>query len=249
MYDRAETAPAHDRLWERVRAGLIDAGMNGTKLPAALTRDGDVWAQWLSPDLILSQTCGYPYRARLHGKVTLVGTPDYGVPDCAPGHYYSVLIARKSDERTEFVDFRDARLAYNEPMSQSGLAAVQTHAQNYGFQFTDCLQSGAHRASALAVLNGDADIAAIDAVTWRMITQFDDWSVGLKEIAHTAPTPGLPIITALNVDPATLGTALSAAIATMSSQDAHLLGLRAITIIDSGQYLAVPTPLPPQSTN
>ena len=27
------------------------------------------------PDLVLAQTCGFPYRAKLHHHVTLTGTP------------------------------------------------------------------------------------------------------------------------------------------------------------------------------
>jgi hypothetical protein len=29
---------------------------------------------WLSPELYLSQTCGLPYRAALHGQVQLIAT-------------------------------------------------------------------------------------------------------------------------------------------------------------------------------
>ena len=87
MYDRAEAQPANDRLWGLIRDGLR---RSGGAAPDRLTRgDGAYWPAWEAPDLVLSQTCGYPFRARLIGTVTLIGTPDYGVTGCPPGHYCS----------------------------------------------------------------------------------------------------------------------------------------------------------------
>ena len=74
--------------------------------PEGLQRDpDDLWSQWTSPDLVFSQTCGFPYRARLHGSVTLIGTPDFGVEDCPPGYYRSVLVARADDPRDTVAEF------------------------------------------------------------------------------------------------------------------------------------------------
>lgn len=65
MYDRAEVQPSNDRLWALIRVGLRATGL---AVPDALTRgEGAYWPAWQSPDLVLSQTCGFPYRARLHG--------------------------------------------------------------------------------------------------------------------------------------------------------------------------------------
>ena len=83
MYDRPETAAANDALWALIRDGLRARGMDA---PEVLTRGaGAYWPAWESPDMLLSQTCGLPFRARLHEKVTLIGTPDYGVEGCALG--------------------------------------------------------------------------------------------------------------------------------------------------------------------
>ena len=80
MYDRPETQAANDRLWTLVRANSDDP------LPPALTRGEDPWDHWQAPDLTLSQTCSLPYRARLHDKVALVGTPVYMSPEAFHGH-------------------------------------------------------------------------------------------------------------------------------------------------------------------
>ena len=71
MYDRAEAQPANDRFWALIRDGMRARGLAA---PDSLTRGaGAYWDAWQSPDLILSQTCGFPYRAKLHDKVTLIG--------------------------------------------------------------------------------------------------------------------------------------------------------------------------------
>lgn len=238
MYDRAETAAANDRLWKATRARL---GLG----PETLFRGGDLWDQWLSPDLLLSQTCGYPYRARLHAKVQLVGTPDYGLAGCPPGNYRSVFITRADDSRSTPKDFATARFAYNEPLSQSGWAAPQNHAQEHGFLFTNTIQTGGHALSAQAVADGKADIAALDALSWHFIRKYDDFANGLKEIAATPPTPVLPFITALGHDRDAIASALQTAIADLSQADRTLLHLKGLVVIPAQEYLEVPNPPPP----
>jgi len=235
MYDRPETAAAHDRYWQAIRTHLGEG-------PDALTRGGDLWQHWQSPDLIFSQTCGYPYRARLHGHVTLIGAPDYGLPGCPPGHYNSVFVTRADDPRAKLADFETARFAYNEALSQSGWAAPQTHAQAKGITFRNLVQTGGHRLSAMAVAEGRADIAAIDALTWELLKRHDLFAASLREIARTKPTPVLPYITAKGRGSARHFEAVSAAIADLSAQDLDVLHLKGLVAIPTETYLAVPNP-------
>jgi ABC-type phosphate/phosphonate transport system substrate-binding protein len=238
MYDRPETAAANDRLWQGVRDRLGEG-------PAHLARGGDPWADWQSPDLILSQTCGLPYRARLHGQVALVASPVYDLPDCPAGHYYSVFVARADDPRATARDFAGAVLAYNEALSQSGWAAPQAYAAAQGFAFGPGLRSGAHRRSAQAVAEGRADIAALDALSWLLMTRHDGFARDLRVIGRTGPSPGLPYITASGRDPAPIRAALSAALAALAPDDRATLGLRGVTYLAPEHYLALPVPAPP----
>ncbi len=244
MYDRAETAGATDRLW----AGLRDAlRSQGIAAPDALTRgEAAFWPAWTRPDLTFSQTCGYPYRARLHEMVTLIGSPDYDLPDCPPGYYYSVYLARADDPRAGLAAFDGAAFAYNEPMSQSGWAAPQNHARAIGLHLRPVLQTGRHRFSALAVAEGRADIAALDAVTWALLQRHDGFAQDLRVIARTdPPTPALPYIAAKGVDADACFRALQAAIAGLSQPDRDLLMLRGVVRIAEQAYLAVPNPPSP----
>ncbi|PQV58992.1 ABC-type phosphate/phosphonate transport system substrate-binding protein [Defluviimonas denitrificans] len=242
MYDWPQVRAEHDRFWQLIRTAMADEGIPA---PQDLTRDEKLWELWESPDLLLGQTCGMPYRTRLHGQVELVGTPDYALPDAPPGHYYSVFVTR-ADEPGEAVDFIDRTLAFNGQDSQSGWAAPQNQMAKAGLRFTHTRHTGAHRDSARAVAAGKADIAAIDAVSWRLI---DAWhpelSGTLRVIGHTDPTPGLPLITARGRDTAPLARAVASAITALAAEDRAALGLTGLAAIPASAYLAVPTPPPP----
>ena len=244
MYDFGACLVANDRLWALIRDGLRSRGIAA---PESLTRgEAAYWPAWVAPDLILSQTCGYPFRARLHDRVTYVGTPDYGVTGCPPGHYRSVLVVRSGDPRQTLADFDGAPFAYNEALSQSGWAAPQVHAARVGIRLPPAVETGGHRRSALAVAEGRADIAALDAVTWAlMLDEEPTLATRLRVIAMTDPTPGLPLIAAAGADAAATFDAVTDAIAALSPVDRATLRLRDLARIPVAAYLAVPDPPPP----
>ncbi len=246
MYDFGAAIAANDRFWALIRDELRK---HGVEAPDHLTRGkAAYWLAWESPDLLLSQTCGYPYRARLHGQVTLVGTPDYDLPDTPPGHYYSVFVVRRDDARRTLADFVGAPFAYNEDLSQSGWAAPQTHVAKLGLSLLPTHHSGGHQLSARAVADGVADIAALDAVTWALMQDLDPVAQHLRVIAQTDPTPVLPYITARNHDPAPIFAAIDHAITTLAPADRALLRIKGIVTIPAAAYLAVPNPPAPDQT-
>ena len=243
MYDRPELTGATDRYWALIRDGLRARGLDA---PEALRRgDAELLPHWLSPDLVLSQTCGFPYRARLHGEVALVGTPDFGVEGCPPGYYRSVLIARAEDPRGPLAEFDGVALAYNDGLSQSGWAAPQNHAAARGLRFPAGVQTGSHAASLRAVAEGRADLASLDAVTFRLLKRAEPLATAVKVVEMTDPTPGLPYICAKGVDAAAVFDAVAAAIPRLSTEDRAALGLRGILRIPAEAYLSVPTPPAP----
>lgn len=239
MYDRPENAAAHDALWEATRDGLR---ASGCAAPERLSRGEDLWQVWTDPALVLGQTCGLPFRTRLHEQLTLIATLDYGLPDTPPGYYRSLFVTR-AEETGEIADFASRRFAYNQPDSHSGWAAPQIAAQALGFRFAPTLETGAHRASARAVAEGRADIAAIDWITWRGIERWEpDLARALRVIGPTGAAPGLALIAAPGQDAQATFTALEAAVSGLSPGDREILGIADIVQIPAADYLAVPTP-------
>lgn len=243
MYDRPETAAAHDRLWSLIRAGLGDG-------PRRLSRahDSDLWRLWEHPDLLIGVSCGLPLRTRLRGRVALVGSLVNDLPGCPRGHYFSRFVIPADAAPRPLADYAAARFAYNQAHSQSGWAAAQTHAAARGFRFENAVETGAHRESARALAEGRADIACIDAVSWALICEHDAFAAGLQVIGDTEPTPGEPVLTAPGNDTGALAAAISAAIGALAPEDRatlHLAGFAAPDEVPLDAYQAVPTPSGP----
>ena len=156
MYDVPANRAAHRRLWQAVQDHLPDA-------PDLTPPSENLMVDWLNPELYLSQTCGLPYRAALHGQAQLIATPDNQIPNCPPGYYCSVLLARRG--AVPDLAANDFTLAYNEPLSQSGWAAPQS----IGLPDATRLQHGGHAAAPRAALAGRAGRAALDALQWHCL--------------------------------------------------------------------------------
>lgn len=241
MYDRPETAAANDRFWTLIRKHLGHG-------PEQLTSSASFWQVWKSPDLLLSQTCGFPFRTRLYGEVELAGTPDYGLPGCPPGYYNSVFVVRTADAGQPLSAFAGCHFAYNEGLSQSGWAAPMVHLHDSGILPGTLVETGSHQLSAKAVAEGRADFAALDALTWEMTKKYDGFAAGLREIERTKPTPALPYITALGSDAAALFSAIESAIRGLDEDTRSVLHLNGLVQIPAADYLAVPTPPGPMLT-
>jgi ABC-type phosphate/phosphonate transport system substrate-binding protein len=239
MYQRPQLVEAHNHYWTLIRKHLSDAGVDS---PATLSQDTEELFVWNHPDLVLSQTCGMPYRTWLHDKVQLVGTPDYGLTACPPGYYRSAIIVRTDDTRTQTSEFKDAVFAYNQTFSQSGYAAPFWHLKPGGFWFENRLHTDQHLESARAVATGRADIASLDGVTWRNIEMYEPFASGLRVLDWSKPTPGLPLITALGNNADLIFEAVKGAIVELDEQSRLQLGIKDIVKIPKEDYLKVPNP-------
>jgi ABC-type phosphate/phosphonate transport system substrate-binding protein len=238
MYDSVANRAANDQFWTLIRKSLGSG-------PLRLSRPDDLWSVWEHPDLLLSQTCSLPYRTRLRDKVHLVGTPDYALRGCPSGYYRSLLIVRRHDRRTVLHQFAGARFARNDALSQSGWLAAQDHLRDMEADFTfedSVLDTGSHAASAQAVLERRADIAAIDAATWAMLSRDTPTVAGLRVIARTRPTPGLPLITSATRDPAPILQAVRQALIELPAATRARLMLRDVVQIPAETYLSLPMP-------
>lgn len=239
MYQRQQLIAAHNRYWTLIRAHLAKTGIDS---PETLSQDAEEFFVWRHPQLILSQTCGMPYRTWLHQNVNLVGTPDYGIDGCPSGYYRSALVIRDDDQRQSVDEFKDAVFAYNQTYSQSGYTAPYWHIKPKGYWFQNKLHAHQHLESARAVAEGRADIAALDAVSWRLIAKYEPFAQTLRVLEWTEPTPGLPLITSSHGDAEVLFHAVEAAISNLTDKDRSDLGLQGIVRIAKSNYLAVENP-------
>jgi ABC-type phosphate/phosphonate transport system substrate-binding protein len=239
MYDRRENAVAHDVLWALIRDGLRRKGLEA---PEALDRETDHMAGWARPDLVLGQICNLPYRAQFRDKVTVIGAADYGLPNAEPGQYYSAIVVRNDDPATMLSDCVGYRFAYNEALSNSGWGMPSQHAASIGLRLNPVLRTGSHLQSLRAVAGGEADLAAIDAITLRNLTRWEHVAATVRVIGRTAASPGMTFITRAGQDPAPYRAAIADAIAGLPPDARDLLGLRGIVRLSPDAY---DLPIPP----
>ncbi|WP_165492833.1 phosphate/phosphite/phosphonate ABC transporter substrate-binding protein [Lichenihabitans psoromatis] len=197
-------AGAEHAFWGGLRRHLISAGFDD--VPERPAEPEDLDAHWLDPDLLLSQTCGFPLTHALAGRVQLLGAPCYAAAGCDGVFYRSLVVVRQGEPARTIGDLRGRRVAYNSIDSQSGYntlrALVAPYARNGAF-FGATMQTGGHRGSVEAVQGGSADIASIDCVTYALLKRDEpDLVAGLRVLCMTGQAPSLPLITALGTSPA-----------------------------------------------
>ena len=214
MYDWPETRGHNDVLWARIAAELTAAHIES---PLVLTRGQDLIQLWLSPDLLLAQTCSYPLETVLKGKVKYVATPTYAAEGCEkPGHYRSVILVRGNGENAPVPDNGAAalpnwqsqtRFAFNSIDSMSGYHGLKRDlaADQRGLPI-HTVETGSHRGSIIAVADHTADLCCVDCVSWAMALEFEPAAQKLKIAGWTKERPGLPLITAFNTSPRTIET-------------------------------------------
>lgn len=237
MYWRAENADLWRGFWSVLQGCALDEGVTLPDLTPPEDLPTDLYAHWLSPDLALSMTCGLPIRSKLHSTVQYIGTLDFGLGG-PEGHYHSQIITRRD------LSGPPRTLAYNSADSQSGWAAAQEIPDRGSI--TTFLETGAHAQSLAAVAEGRADIACLDAVTWRILQAVDPKAAQVTPAGSTRPTPGLPLIAAQGTDPEPLRRAMTAATRAFDASNPDLMGGPMIfCVLDVHSYLAEPIPAPP----
>jgi ABC-type phosphate/phosphonate transport system substrate-binding protein len=213
--------PALEAFWGALRRRLSMAGLND--LPQALTWPTDLRAHWRDPALLLGQTCGYPLVTELAGQVRVVGSLCHRAPGCQGARNRSQLVVRADEPATTIAQLRGRTVAYNGSDSQSGYNALRALVAPLavdGRFFGRSIETGYHLKSAEAVRDGLADIAAIDCVSLAGFRRYVPDSVrGLRVLGETDDFVGLPLITALQTDDATLALLRSALTATIADPD------------------------------
>lgn len=234
MYDWPEVQAETDALWRAIREGLR---ARGVEAPANLLRPGRLPEDWLSPDLLLSQTCGLPFARSLRGRVDLVAGADHGLPDLAPGTYRSRVVVRAEDDAQGIEGLRGRVLAINSADSQSGAGSIRrVLAALPQPVVARVVETGAHRESIRAVAEGRADAAAIDAVGWELALRHDPLARRLRVVASTPETAGLPFITRRGGPVEALRTALAEAVEAVGPSVREAILLRGIVHRENADF-------------
>ena len=165
------------------------------------------------------------------------------MPDTPPGHYHSLFVAREADHRQMLAEFEGAHLAFNEAASHSGWAT----AAFAPVRFRLGPETGSDRESVRAIADGRAEIAAIDAISWRLLVAHTGLTGGLKIVDRSPASPGQALITAFPAAAAALRSAISEGINHLAPEHRSALGMTEFVALTPEAYLAVPNPPTPEA--
>ena len=226
MYDWPEVADATDRLWAAIRDSLRAAGVAA---PEALDREPrarrglDASASGAGADL----------RAAVRARAGRQGDADRGGRLCGAGVSAGMVPQRRRGSRRRSPRPRSPISAAHgsrstDSNSQSGWGSILHHAAplaREGRFFGEVVVSGAHAVSVSLVAEGEADLAAIDFVSWRLARRFRPEAARLRVLMLSDPTPGLPLIAALGTDVSRHAAAIRRAIEGLDATTRRELGL------------------------
>ena len=196
MYDFPAIRQAHNTWWQCIVRNLNTAEISA---PNALSHDlPDLMSHWVSEETLISQTCGWPATI-LGDRIELVAAPVYAVDGCRAAEYSSWIIARAQDGPADLATAHGRTVCYNADDSLSGYhllrRAIAPFSKDGNF-FAAARQSGSHRDSLVMVRSRQADIAAVDCVSWALLkTHAPETVEGLEIIGQTPFAKSLPYIT------------------------------------------------------
>lgn len=237
MYDWPEIHAATDAWWAGLRRHLMAEGFRD--VPETLDRDAHRDAQWRSPALVLSQTCGYPLTHALDGRVEVVAVPAYTAEGCDGPTYRSVIVVAVGSRFRKPGDLRGTRVAFNGRDSLSGhlaLRSVFAPLASGGRFFERSIETGQHAESMRLVAEGGADVAAIDCVSFALARAHRPaLAKRLRVVGMSPEAPALPYVTAAGRPPAEVAR-LKRALAAAAG-DARLADARAALLIGGLAFL------------
>ena len=227
------------------RAFLADVLREAAPQALIVDPDDSLHAFWRRPDLLISQTCGYPLMHGLRDHVQLIATPHFDAPGCVGADYSSVIVTRAEGPVHSLEASRGLRVAFNQDDSNSGMNALR-HAiaplSRDGSFFADVVQTGSHIGSLTALAENRADVAAIDCVTMAFVRDtLPQLAQAVRDIGWTQASPGLPLIASRHV-PAPVVEALRSALDRARRSDpirAKRLRLKGFSTLSLADYARI----------
>ncbi|WP_211187401.1 phosphate/phosphite/phosphonate ABC transporter substrate-binding protein [Neoroseomonas marina] len=252
MYNLAGLRPANAAFWAAVAEALRARGIG--ELPEAPDFERPAVPDRIGPEVLFTQTCGFPLGTIYRGQHALLGVPDYEQPGDAraqaaamgiagPVHCAFILV-RDDDPARSLEDLRGRVFACNSQHSNSGMNLPRrTLAPLAGGRpfFARVVETGTHPASMALVQSGGADAASIDNMTYSFHADVRPEAVaGLRVLAETVPSPAIPFVTSAATDTATQSALREAlhevSVAPRHAALRHTLRLRAIVPPEGSDY-------------
>lgn len=237
MYDFPEVARPLEELYRHV---VRAAAREGLALPKMLLHPPVLERHWAEADVALSQICGFEVIRRHYG-LSVVATPEHETPHVT-GPYYRSLVVVREEEQRDLHGLKGAALAINSWFSHSGCCSliplVAPLAEGADF-FGSIVETGAHAASLDAVRRREADVAAVDCISFAILKRHRPRAVaGVRILTETERAPAPPYVSRLGQeDRRRLQTALAHVFASRDTEALRTdLFIRGVALTDELHY-------------
>ena len=189
-YRFPETQPILDAIWKDVASELRAAGVeHPPEFLDHTTPHKDLLGK---ASLTLSQCCGPDLFEDYAIDMVPFAAPVISAYDVAPGYYFSYIVTGKSGVTGKSAEFNSPRVVINSRTSHSGCTAVKLWLDACGIEEYTVYESGSHSNSVRELQAGRANIAAIDALSWRFLDARD-----LNILDNSEPVIAPPFIAGL----------------------------------------------------
>jgi ABC-type phosphate/phosphonate transport system substrate-binding protein len=213
MYNLPEMRPVNLRCWEALRELLAEAGLRD--LPESLSFERPPVPKRIGPEVLFSQTCGYPLETIFRGQAVRLGTPCYAAPGCdGPTHCGFFIVPVGSEART-LSDLAGGIFLFNHRHSNSGMNLPRRAlAEIAGGQrlFARVVETGSQPGNLDRIARGEGDATSVDCVTYAFWCRYrPELASKVRVLARTPPSPAIPYVTSV-ATPAAIVTILREAL-------------------------------------
>ena len=183
--------------WQAVFDQFIPLIDPGSRLRRELVFDGSE-AVLRDRDLLIGHTCGYPLMTQLQDALTPLCVPCFDLPGASGKYYTSQFIVPADSAIESLQQCRGKIVAINGRDSNSGMNVLRHALAELGARphyFAATRITGGHHASIEAVAANQAQLAAIDCVSYQLIADQDpDLIAAVRIIGQSERTCGLPLV-------------------------------------------------------
>lgn len=198
-YDLPEIRHATDAFWRVVAGELQHRGIDF--VPDVLERELHHKEQWVHPQLMFTQACGYDVAVDHAVHLRVVAAPCFMLPGCDAHYYSSYVLVHEDSDYAILSDLRGAMCAINNFTSHSGtnaLRAMIAPLSRNGKFFKDVVVSGGHTHSLQLLQNHRVDVVCVDCITFGLLDRYrPDALKDVRVLAQTPYAPAPPFVTSM----------------------------------------------------